>query len=69
MNFHNLPDNTLSLHTGNSNFVSALVKIADNSFTNADLKIHELNVKGRIEKTIARIRIEHDDKSPYKFLL
>lgn len=65
----NRSDIGLSLTKSNFNAVSSLAKLADETFTKADLKIHELNTRGRIEKIILRTRIEYDDKSPYKFLL
>jgi hypothetical protein len=47
----------------------AITKAVINTKIEIDNTVYECNLRGKLEKVTARVRIEADDDSPYKFLL
>ena len=47
----------------------AITKAVVETKISVDNTIYEYNLRGKLEKSTARVRIEADDNSPYKFLL
>ena len=47
----------------------AIIKAVGETKIAVDDTIYECNLRGKLEKATARVRIENDDNSPYKFLL
>jgi|GEM_PF-2429788 hypothetical protein len=47
----------------------AIIKAVRETKIAVDDTIYESNLRGKLEKATARVRIETDDNSPYKFLL
>jgi hypothetical protein len=75
MNLENSQQTILSVRQGSQsitpvqNPLGQLTEMADKAVSDLDVKVYELNMEGRAEKTIARTRIEADKKSIYRFLL